>query len=144
MDSIIRDLVDISVKMTREHAMEKVQSQAVELAEERILDILVPPSSPQRICGKTRRKTSENKESAARQLFRKKLREGELDDREIEIEIAGGAYLGNHGSSGHGRNDWPIAKHDGKYRQQKNQNPAHDRKSCVKIFAGRRSGEIGQ
>lgn len=92
VDSIVRDLVDISIKMTREHAMEKVQAQAVELAEERILDILVPPSTtPQKSAEKPA--VSENKESAARQLFRKKLREGDLDDREIEIEIAGGASL---------------------------------------------------
>ncbi len=63
----------------------------MELAEERILDILVPPSSPQKSAEKPA--VSENKESAARQLFRKKLREGDLDDREIEIEIAGGASL---------------------------------------------------
>ena len=94
VDSIVRDLVDISIKMTREHAMEKVQAQAVELAEERILDILVPTAtgaSPQKSAEKPA--ISENKESAARQLFRKKLREGDLDDREIEIEIASGASL---------------------------------------------------
>ncbi len=91
VDSIVRDLVDISIKMTREHAMEKVQAQAVELAEEKILDILVTPSSPQKSAEKPA--VSESKESAARQLFRKKLREGDLDDREIEIEVSSGASL---------------------------------------------------
>lgn len=89
VDSIMRDLVDISVKMTREHAMQKVQSQALEVAEERILDVLVPPSAVTQ-GSEEKPAVSETKESAARQLFRKKLREGELDDREIEIELASG------------------------------------------------------
>ena len=92
VDSIVRDLVDISVKMTRERAMATVQSQALEAAEERILDILVPPATgPQKSAEKPA--LSETKESAARQLFRKKLREGELDDREIELEVSSGASL---------------------------------------------------
>lgn len=99
VDSIVRDLVDISVKITREQAMAKVQSQAQEVAEERILDILVPPmTAPQTVETKTaeaqvtaeKTVVSETKESAARQLFRRKLREGGLDDREIELEIASG------------------------------------------------------
>ncbi len=91
VDSIVRDLVDIAVKMTREHAMEKVRSQALEAAEERVLDILVPPATPDE-SGKNLDKSAvrETKESATRQLFRKKLREGDLDDREIEIELTSG------------------------------------------------------
>jgi ATP-dependent HslUV protease ATP-binding subunit HslU len=98
VDSIVRDLVDISVKMTRERAMERVQSQAREVAEERILDILVP-AAPPAVKEDVERKTAEktavgvSKESASRQLFRKKLREGELDEREVEIEISSGASL---------------------------------------------------
>jgi ATP-dependent HslUV protease ATP-binding subunit HslU len=97
VDSIIRDLVDISIKMTREHAMQKVRSQALEVAEERVLDILVPPSPSSRTEGGDgnvaveKSAFSETKESATRQLFRKKLREGNLDDREIEIELATGS-----------------------------------------------------
>lgn len=104
VDSIVRDLVDISVKMTRERAMEKVQSQAREIAEERILDILVPPPPPAPAPAKENAEAgqgkeiekpaaSTSKESATRQLFRKKLREGELNEREIEIEIATGTSL---------------------------------------------------
>jgi ATP-dependent HslUV protease ATP-binding subunit HslU len=91
VDSIIRDLVDISIKMTREHAMEKVQAQASELAEERVLDILVPQSSAPKNADKS--VVADTKESAARQLFRKKLREHELDDREIELEVSHGPTL---------------------------------------------------
>lgn len=95
VDSIIRDLVDIAVKMTREQAMEKVRSQALETAEERILDILVPPGLPEEDRKEERKPgakavAAETKESAARHLFRRKLREGELNDREIELELATG------------------------------------------------------
>lgn len=95
VDSIIRDLMDISIKMTRERAMQQVQSQALEIAEERVLDILVPPApEPSKTEEKTEVAASDTKESAARQLFRKKLREGSLDDKEIEIELtAGGPTL---------------------------------------------------
>jgi len=83
VDSIIRDLVDIAVKQTREQAMTKVRYQAADIAEERILDALLPTS----------RSTEESTEntSASRQLFRKRLREGLLDDKEIEIEVAAAA-----------------------------------------------------
>lgn len=77
VDSIIRDLMDMSIKMIREQAMDKVMSIAEEVAEERVLDALVPPG----------RKEDTGNESAARQHFRKKLREGMLDDDEIEIEV---------------------------------------------------------
>ncbi len=95
VDSIIRDLMDISIKMTRERAMLQVQSQASEIAEERVLDILVPSvPEPSKTEEKTAVAASDTKESAARQLFRKKLREGSLDDKEIEIELtAGGPTL---------------------------------------------------
>ncbi|WP_440905489.1 HslU--HslV peptidase ATPase subunit [Catenovulum sp. SX2] len=83
VETIIRDLVDISVKMTREQATQKVKHRAEEAAEERILDALLP-----------RAKTpfGDDSEPAAdsstRQIFRKKLREKQLDDKEIEIDIA--------------------------------------------------------
>ena len=76
VDTIVRDLVEISVKQTREHAMRGVRTRAEEAAEERILDVLVG--------------MRESDESPTRQKFRKKLREGELDDREIEVEVSVG------------------------------------------------------
>ena len=79
VDSIIRDLVDIAVKQTREAEMKKQRARAEDAAEDRILDALVPPP-----LGESRR----DEESAARQKFRKKLREGQLDDTEIEIQVA--------------------------------------------------------
>ncbi len=81
VDSIIRDLADMAVKMTREEEIEKVKPRAEDAAEERVLDILVPPA---RAFGTDDRPD----DGAARQRFRKLLREGELDDREIEIEVS--------------------------------------------------------
>ena len=79
VESIVRDLVDMSIKMTREQAMHKMRHRAEDAAEERILDILLPPA----------RGTEESsEENPTRQKFRKKLREGEMDDKEIEIEVA--------------------------------------------------------
>jgi ATP-dependent HslUV protease ATP-binding subunit HslU len=79
VDSIVRDLVEVAVKQTRETDMKKVRARAEDAAEERILDVLVPPP----------RGGSEVAEGgAARQVFRKKLREGQLDDKEIEIDLA--------------------------------------------------------
>jgi len=79
VDSIIRDLVDIAVKQTRETEMKKMRARAEDAAEDRVLDVLVPPPA-----GDSRR----DEEGAARQKFRKKLREGSLDDTEIEIDLA--------------------------------------------------------
>ena len=83
VDSIIKDLLDVAVKMTREVEMEKVRHRAMDAAEERILDVLLPrPRSvgfgPESDTGK---------ENETRHRFRKMLREGTLDDREIEIEV---------------------------------------------------------
>ncbi len=85
VDSIIRDLMDISVKMNREAEMEKVRHRAEDAAEERILDALLPPSP--RAVGFTADNEPEPPESDTRQKFRKMLREGKLDDKEIEIEV---------------------------------------------------------
>jgi len=82
VESIIRDLVDVAIKLTREQAKSEVRYRAEEAAEERILDILLPP--PRSSFGNE----PQEKDSATRQLFRKKLREGQLDDKEIEIEVA--------------------------------------------------------
>ncbi len=81
VDSIVRDLVDISVKMTREEEIGKVRHRAADSAEDRVLDILLPRASAD-FTGDTGVKDSDT-----RQRFRKMLREGELDDREIEIEV---------------------------------------------------------
>ncbi len=78
VESIIRDLVDASIKMTREDAMNKVKHRAEDAAEDRILDTLLPSASGD----------EEQTESTTRQKFRKKLREGELDDKEIDIEVS--------------------------------------------------------
>ncbi len=82
VETIIRDLTDVAVKMTHQQAMEKVKFRAEEQAEERILDALLPPA---------RDAWGENEkgdDSNTRQIFRKKLREGKLDDKEIDVEVA--------------------------------------------------------
>ena len=83
VDTIIRDLVDISIKQTRESETRKVASRAQDAAEDRVLDILVPPARDVGFSAGSR-----DDQNATRQKFRKKLREGELDDKEIEIELA--------------------------------------------------------
>ena len=82
VDSIIRDLADIAIKQERELAYKKVEHPAQDAAEERILDILLPPA---------RGSSAEEKNSSTRQVFRKQLREGLLDDNEIEIEVSASA-----------------------------------------------------
>ena len=79
VESIIRDLVDEAIKMLREAEIQKVQNLAMDRAEERILDVLLP---------RAREQEGEVRDSSARQMFRKKLREGELNDREIELQLA--------------------------------------------------------
>ncbi len=81
VDTIIRDLVEVSVKLVREQSVAKVKHRAEEAAEERVLDVLLPP--PRNF------EESAREDSHARTVFRKKLRSGELDDREIEINVAG-------------------------------------------------------
>ncbi len=83
VESIIRDLVDIAIKLTREAAMEKVKHRAEDAAEERVLDVLLP--APRRLDFSTDEEAAH--ESETRQKLRKKLREGALDEREIEIEL---------------------------------------------------------
>ena len=90
VDSIIRDLADVAIKITREEAVKKVQRQAEDLAEERVLDILLPP--PRRIgdeSADTIQDRGIDQDKETRQKFRKKLREGTLDDKIIEIELSG-------------------------------------------------------
>jgi ATP-dependent HslUV protease ATP-binding subunit HslU len=84
VDSIIKDLMDVAVKMTREAEIEKVRHRAVDAAEDRVLDALLP--RPKTV-GFTSEPESTPRDADTRQKFRKMLREGQLDDREIEIEV---------------------------------------------------------
>ena len=81
VDSIIRDLVDMSVKTTREQEMAKVRHLAEKAAEERILDVLLPPARNE--FGEP----EEDRDNSTRQKFRERLQKGELDDKEIEMEV---------------------------------------------------------
>ncbi|KIG02696.1 ATP-dependent protease ATPase subunit HslU [Caballeronia concitans] len=84
VDSIVRDLIEISVKQTRESEMKKVRTKAEDRAEDRILDILLPSARP---VGFGAAETSGEGDNATRQTFRKRLREGSLDDKEIELDV---------------------------------------------------------
>ncbi|KMW46045.1 ATP-dependent protease ATPase subunit HslU [Ralstonia insidiosa] len=84
VDTIVRDLAEMAVKQTRESEMKKVRAKAEDAAEDRLLDVLIPPP---RDIGFSQ---PEEKDSNARQAFRKKLREGQLDDKEIELEVSAG------------------------------------------------------
>ena len=80
VESIIRDLVEVAIKLRRDETMKIMNDRAIDAAEERILDALLTPARTD--------DPAENKNTATRQLFRKKLREGELDDKEIELEVS--------------------------------------------------------
>mgnify|MGYP005624027539 FL=1 len=80
VESIIRDLVEVEIKLLRDQTMKIMNDRAIDAAEERILDALLTPARTD--------DPAENKNTATRQLFRKKLREGELDDKEIELEVS--------------------------------------------------------
>ncbi len=84
VDTIVRDLVEIAIKDGRETAKRAVRARAMDAAEDRILDVLLPPARSLGFHGDA----ESAEESGTRQKFRKKLREGELDEREIEIEVA--------------------------------------------------------
>jgi len=85
VDTIIRDLAETAIKNAREQAMRAVRDRAMDAAEDRILDTLLPPARMGMSDGTTEAKEAD---SGTRQKFRKKLREGELNDKEIEIEVA--------------------------------------------------------
>src|SRR5471030_1422679 len=84
VESIIRDLADAAIKLLREQEMTKVRHRAEDAAEERILDALLPPAR----MGFHNEEATQSTDSNTRQLFRKRLREGQLDDKEIKIEVA--------------------------------------------------------
>ena len=87
VDAIIRDLVDMAIKQAREVAVASMRAKAADAAEDRILDVLVPP--PRQDMGFGAAASDEPvPDSTARQVFRKKLREGSLNDREIELDVA--------------------------------------------------------
>jgi ATP-dependent HslUV protease ATP-binding subunit HslU len=86
VETIIRDLADMAIKMVKEDEMDRVKHLAEEAAEERILDVLLPPARDS--FGNAEKSDSENENSNTRQIFRKKLREGQLDDKEIELDLA--------------------------------------------------------
>ncbi|MBA5608027.1 ATP-dependent protease ATPase subunit HslU [Duganella sp. FT3S] len=85
VDTIIRDLIDIGIKQTRSSEMAKVRARAEDAAEDRVIDILVPPA---RDFGFNTASSEPQAGDATRQTFRKRLRQGELDDKEIELELA--------------------------------------------------------
>ena len=98
VDSIVRDLVDMAVKLVREEAVTRVADRAADAAEDRLLDALLPGS-----------RTDDGRDT--RQRFRKMLREGELDDREVELDLAAAhARRRDHGAARHGRDDEPAAE----------------------------------
>lgn len=82
VESIIRDLSDMAVKMLREQEMKRHENQALDAAEDRILDALLPPARD------FNEDATRDNDSASRQMFRKKLREGDLDDKEIDIDLS--------------------------------------------------------
>ncbi|HEV2270016.1 MAG TPA: ATP-dependent protease ATPase subunit HslU [Steroidobacteraceae bacterium] len=84
VDSIVKELADVAVKMTREQEMQKVRERAVEGAEERVLDALLPKP---RMMGFSTDEPAQPRDAETRQKFRRMLRAGELDDREVEIEV---------------------------------------------------------
>ena len=87
VDTIIRDLLDIGIKQTRESAKRKVRARAEDAAEDRILDVLLPPARDFGVSNDINT-VSDEKDNATRQTFRKRLREGSLDDKEIEIDVS--------------------------------------------------------
>ncbi|SDB87713.1 ATP-dependent HslUV protease ATP-binding subunit HslU [Paraburkholderia lycopersici] len=87
VDSIVRDLIEISVKQTRETEMRKVRSKATDQAEDRILDILLPSARPVGFGSSDASDHHGESDNATRQTFRKRLREGQLDDKEIELDV---------------------------------------------------------
>ncbi len=85
VETIIRDLADMAIKMVKEDEMSRVKHLAEEAAEERILDVLLPPARDG--FGNAEKQDGEVENSSTRQVFRKKLREGKLDDKEVELDL---------------------------------------------------------
>ena len=106
VDTIIRDLAEAAIKETRERESRKVRDRAADAAEERVLDVLLPPAREVNF------HDMQPADSATRQKFRKMLREGKLDDKEVEIEISlPAAADGDHGAAGDGGPHQPDPGH---------------------------------
>ncbi len=90
VESIIRDLVERAIKKTREDEAKKVQERARESALERVLDALLPSSKAHEFADKPEEDDDKNKDSATRKLFRKKLENGDFDDKEVEVDVVAG------------------------------------------------------
>jgi ATP-dependent HslUV protease ATP-binding subunit HslU len=89
VDTIIRDLVEVAIKETRDAAIKRNRVRAEDAAEDRILDVLLPPArAAPGFFGEPQAEDSKPEDGHTRQKFRKMLREGKLDDKEIEIEVA--------------------------------------------------------
>ena len=86
VETIIRDLVEMAIKSHRERAMKGMRARAEDAAEDRILDVLLPPARSPGFFAENSESTADD--NTTRQKFRKKLREGELDDKEIDIDVA--------------------------------------------------------
>ncbi len=139
VDSIVRDLVEISVKMTREEEMAKVRHRAADAAEDRVLDMLLPRAQ----AGFTA--DAAPRDNDTRQRFRKMLREGQLDDREIEIEVrAVPDGRGNHGAPRHGGNDAAAAGHVPKLGRRPHAAAQAQDQGSTEAAGRRRSGEDDQ
>ncbi len=121
VESIIRDLVDVAIKMTREQEMAKVRHRAEDAAEERMLDALLPRPRP---IGFAETDNVEADGSETRQKFRKMLREGKLDDRGDRVGSLGHAdRRRDHGAARHGRNDQSVARSVSESRRCAHQTP---------------------
>jgi ATP-dependent HslUV protease ATP-binding subunit HslU len=138
VDAIIRDLADIAVKQTRVAEMKKVRTRAQDAAEERVLDILIP--APR---GDSAGVQNNESESTARQTFRKKLREGQLADREIEIDVAQSApQLEIMGPAGMEEMTEQLRGMFGQMGQQKRQTRKLKISEALKLLVDEEAGKL--
>jgi ATP-dependent HslUV protease ATP-binding subunit HslU len=139
VDAIIRDLADVAVKQTRVAEMKKVRARAEDAAEERILDILVPRPRGD----SSAFPNEETPESAARQSFRKKLREGQLADREIEMDVAQAAHqLEIMGPAGMEEMTEQLRGMFGQMGQQKRQTRKLKVREALKLAVDEEAGKL--
>jgi ATP-dependent HslUV protease ATP-binding subunit HslU len=138
VDAIIRDLADIAVKQTREVAKQQVRERAQDVAEDRVLDILIP--MPRQEFGVLE---GQEPESAARQTFRKKLREGQLDEREIEVDVANaGPQLEIMGPAGMEEMTEQLRGMFGQLNQNKKQTRKLKIRDALKLLADEEAAKL--